>query len=77
MSARKPTMLPLAVLLVLGALLGPKASGAVLSEDGIAQAFTMLQRALALPTPAYMHLPLIVDPHGVKLSKSMAALPFF
>jgi glutamyl-Q tRNA(Asp) synthetase len=35
----------------------------------------LLQRALALPTPAYMHLPLIVDSHGAKLSKSMAALP--
>lgn len=35
----------------------------------------LLQRALALPTPAYAHLPLIVDAHGAKLSKSMAALP--
>lgn len=35
----------------------------------------LLQRALALPTPAYAHLPLILDPHGAKLSKSMAALP--
>ncbi len=35
----------------------------------------LLQRALALPTPAYAHLPLIVDPRGEKLSKSMAALP--
>lgn len=35
----------------------------------------LLQRALALPTPAYAHLPLIVDSHGEKLSKSMAALP--
>ena len=35
----------------------------------------LLQRALALPTPRYLHLPLILDPHGDKLSKSMAALP--
>ncbi|NOT88723.1 MAG: tRNA glutamyl-Q(34) synthetase GluQRS [Lysobacter sp.] len=35
----------------------------------------LLQRALELPTPAYTHLPLIVDAHGAKLSKSVAALP--
>ena len=35
----------------------------------------LLQQALALPTPAYAHLPLIVDAQGAKLSKSMAALP--
>ncbi|MEQ1514705.1 MAG: tRNA glutamyl-Q(34) synthetase GluQRS [Lysobacteraceae bacterium] len=35
----------------------------------------LLQRALSLPTPTYAHLPLIVDAHGAKLSKSMAALP--
>jgi glutamyl-Q tRNA(Asp) synthetase len=35
----------------------------------------LLQRALGLPTPRYLHLPLIVDAHGQKLSKSMAALP--
>lgn len=35
----------------------------------------LLQRALGLPTPAYLHLPLIVDGEGQKLSKSMAALP--
>nr|WP_298125586.1 tRNA glutamyl-Q(34) synthetase GluQRS [uncultured Pseudoxanthomonas sp.] len=35
----------------------------------------LLQRALGLPTPRYLHLPLIVDAQGQKLSKSMAALP--
>lgn len=35
----------------------------------------LLQRALGLPMPRYLHLPLIVDSHGQKLSKSMAALP--
>ncbi len=35
----------------------------------------LLQRALGLPTPAYAHLPLIVDASGQKLSKSLAALP--
>jgi glutamyl-Q tRNA(Asp) synthetase len=35
----------------------------------------LLQRMLGLPTPRYLHLPLIVDTHGQKLSKSMAALP--
>ncbi len=35
----------------------------------------LLQRALGLPTPRYLHLPLIMDAHGHKLSKSMAALP--
>jgi glutamyl-Q tRNA(Asp) synthetase len=35
----------------------------------------LLQRALGLPTPGYAHLPLIVDGHGRKLSKSQAALP--
>ena len=35
----------------------------------------LLQRALGVPTPRYLHLPLIVDAQGDKLSKSMAALP--
>lgn len=35
----------------------------------------LLQRALGLPTPRYLHLPLIVDADGNKLSKSMASLP--
>lgn len=35
----------------------------------------LLQRALELPTPAYAHLPLVVDAAGQKLSKSLAALP--
>ncbi|MCL6711382.1 tRNA glutamyl-Q(34) synthetase GluQRS [Pseudomonas sp. R2.Fl] len=34
-----------------------------------------LQHALGLPTPRYLHLPLVVDGEGQKLSKSMAALP--
>ena len=35
----------------------------------------LLQRALGLATPRYLHLPLIVDGDGRKLSKSSAALP--
>ena len=35
----------------------------------------LLQRALGLPTPAYLHLPLLLDAHGRKLSKSDAARP--
>jgi glutamyl-Q tRNA(Asp) synthetase len=35
----------------------------------------LLQRTLGLPTPRYLHLPLIVDGDGRKLSKSSAALP--
>jgi glutamyl-Q tRNA(Asp) synthetase len=35
----------------------------------------LLQRALGLPTPAYAHLPLVLDANGRKLSKSDAAAP--
>lgn len=34
----------------------------------------LLQRALGLATPRYLHLPLVTDPRGEKLSKSSAAL---
>ena len=34
----------------------------------------LLQRTLGLPTPRYLHLPLVLDAHGHKLSKSGAAL---
>jgi glutamyl-Q tRNA(Asp) synthetase len=33
-----------------------------------------LQRCLGLPTPRYLHLPLVLDSHGRKLSKSERAL---
>lgn len=35
----------------------------------------LLQRALGLPTPHYLHLPLLLDAQGHKLSKSLAAQP--
>lgn len=35
----------------------------------------LLQRALGLPTPRYLHLPLVNDAQGRKLSKSEAARP--
>jgi len=35
----------------------------------------LLQRALKRPRPAYLHLPLLLDAHGRKLSKSLDALP--
>ncbi|MBW8368318.1 MAG: tRNA glutamyl-Q(34) synthetase GluQRS [Arenimonas sp.] len=34
-----------------------------------------LQRQLGLPTPAYAHLPLLVDAQGKKLGKSLASIP--
>jgi len=34
-----------------------------------------LQQALHLPTPRYLHLPLVLDSQGRKLSKSLAAHP--
>ncbi len=34
-----------------------------------------LQRALGLPTPRYLHLPLVLDDAGHKLGKSLAARP--
>jgi len=36
----------------------------------------LLQRALGLPTPRYLHLPLLLDPDGRKLSKSTEANAF-
>jgi glutamyl-Q tRNA(Asp) synthetase len=35
----------------------------------------LLQRRLGLPQPAYAHLPLLLDRHGRKLSKSLRSLP--
>lgn len=34
-----------------------------------------LQRQLGLPTPRYLHLPLVLDEHGRKLGKSLASQP--
>ena len=34
-----------------------------------------LQRLLGLPTPGYLHVPVVVDRHGVKLSKQTLAGP--
>ena len=34
----------------------------------------LLQRALGLPTPSYLHTPLVLDAHGEKLSKQTGAL---
>lgn len=35
----------------------------------------LLQQALGLPTPRYLHLPLLLEPDGLKLSKSASARP--
>jgi glutamyl-Q tRNA(Asp) synthetase len=35
----------------------------------------LLQRALGLPTPRYLHLPLVIDESGQKLSKSLSSIP--
>ena len=35
----------------------------------------LLQRALGLPTPAYLHTPLVLGPNGEKLSKQNGAQP--
>lgn len=35
----------------------------------------LLQECLGLPTPRHLHLPLVTDASGAKLSKSLAALP--
>ena len=47
--------------------------GADLLDSTPRQVF--LQRALGLPAPRYVHLPLLLDEHGRKLSKSLDALP--
>lgn len=45
--------------------------GADLADNTARQ--LLLQRALGLPTPAYLHTPLVLDPQGEKLSKQTGA----
>lgn len=47
--------------------------GADLLDNTPRQIF--LQRALQLPTPAYLHLPLVINAQGEKLSKQTGATP--
>ena len=47
--------------------------GADLLDNTPRQIF--LQRALGLPTPRYLHVPLVVDANGAKLSKQTLAAP--
>jgi glutamyl-Q tRNA(Asp) synthetase len=47
--------------------------GADLLDHTAAQIY--LQKQLGLPTPAYAHVPALVEPHGAKLSKSARSVP--
>jgi glutamyl-Q tRNA(Asp) synthetase len=47
--------------------------GADLLEDTPRQIY--LQRSLALPTPRYAHVPVLVEPDGSKLAKSARSVP--
>lgn len=47
--------------------------GADLLDSTVKQIF--LQHQLSLSTPSYMHVPLITDAHGIKLSKQTFAKP--
>jgi glutamyl-Q tRNA(Asp) synthetase len=47
--------------------------GADLLDDTPRQIY--LQRSLLLPTPQYLHVPVLVEPDGSKLAKSAHALP--
>ena len=59
-------------------LMGIPYTGSGVMASSMAMDKVMTKRvwlAEGLPTPRYLHLPLIVDADGQKLSKSMAALP--